>query len=134
MVSIKSNVFQPDLDLMHLVVLAIGLSQAGCTDEVCTPGATQVCVCPGGKQGAQHCNSQGTGWEISTCPMGCNNGSCCVCHGGDCCDGCNYAPSGTECDDCKNCNSTGSCSQNKPDGSSCWYIFTCSGGKCLGIF
>ena len=74
MVSIKSNVFQPDLDLMHLVVLAIGLSQAGCTDEVCTPGATQVCVCPGGKQGAQHCNSQGTGWERCQCPGGADAG------------------------------------------------------------
>ncbi len=33
---------------------------------ICEPGETQVCVCPGG-EGAQSCNSDGTGWEPCVC-------------------------------------------------------------------
>ena len=43
----------------------------GCGDDdmmgVCTPGETQVCVCPGNTSGAQACNSDGNGWGVCAC-------------------------------------------------------------------
>jgi len=41
----------------------------GCSDEgenVCTPGATQICSCAGGKQGAQTCDKDGKAWGPCT--------------------------------------------------------------------
>lgn len=36
--------------------------------DVCVPGATQVCACPGGENGAQACNADGNGFEACLCP------------------------------------------------------------------
>ena len=36
--------------------------------SICTPNLTQVCVCPGGVQGAQSCDATGTGWSKCACP------------------------------------------------------------------
>lgn len=33
----------------------------------CTPGVTQSCLCPGGGQGAQVCNADGSAWEACSC-------------------------------------------------------------------
>ena len=35
---------------------------------VCTPGQQVECACPGGAQGAQACNEDGTGFEACACP------------------------------------------------------------------
>jgi len=60
--------------LLTSVCLALALVAFGCdsgTDEgagsnVCDPGITQECVCPGGN-GAQSCNDDGSGWGDCTC-------------------------------------------------------------------
>ena len=39
-------------------------------DRVCTPGATQPCVCPGAAVGAQACGGDGRRWEVCVCPGG----------------------------------------------------------------
>jgi hypothetical protein len=47
--------------------LALALGLAGCpSGPVCTPGATQRCVCPSG-DGAQTCNAEGSAWEACRC-------------------------------------------------------------------
>ena len=35
---------------------------------VCTPGKQEACACPGGAQGAQACNAQGTAFGACECP------------------------------------------------------------------
>ena len=42
-----------------IVLLSVGCYNPG---GACLSGETQTCVCPGGRSGAQTCNSQGTGW------------------------------------------------------------------------
>jgi hypothetical protein len=53
-------------------LLLVMLAVAGCgespreSDRVCDPGATQWCACPGGVQGIQICNAEGSGWGPCT--------------------------------------------------------------------
>lgn len=42
--------------------------------QVCSPGQQIACACPGGAQGAQACNSSGTGYGACDCPMGTGGG------------------------------------------------------------
>jgi hypothetical protein len=54
-------------------LIAVGLSgwlaaPIGCgDDEVCTPGEQVGCACPGGVDGAQSCNAEGSGFEACDC-------------------------------------------------------------------
>jgi hypothetical protein len=41
----------------------------GCSTIVCDAGGTQVCVCPGGADGAQTCSSDGSGWGDCDCAV-----------------------------------------------------------------
>lgn len=36
---------------------------------VCVPGATQPCVCPGARIGAQRCSDEGARWELCLCEL-----------------------------------------------------------------
>ena len=38
--------------------------------SVCEPGATQLCFCAGGAEGAQVCEEDGSGWGICDCGSG----------------------------------------------------------------
>jgi len=59
---------KPALPLLALVSLSCSDSQGA---AVCTPGATQACVCPGGKAGAQACEKDGMSWGVCYgCPSG----------------------------------------------------------------
>jgi len=60
----------------HSLLLVIAACMLGCgstTDTppvaqtICTPGSTQICVCPGGWQGAQTCAMDGMSWEKCSC-------------------------------------------------------------------
>jgi hypothetical protein len=57
--------------------LAIAMLVAGCTRsndvQQCVPGAQMACPCPGGAQGAQDCNADGTGYNACQCPGGGGN-------------------------------------------------------------
>jgi hypothetical protein len=46
-----------------LTMLALGACSSD-GDPVCTPGATQACVCPGGGAGAQACEKDGKSWGV----------------------------------------------------------------------
>ena len=88
---------------------------------VCSPGQTQT-------QGCGNCGTQSRSCTGS-CYWGswssCNDPCACECSGGTCCsNGCDYDNYGTSCSACKKCNSSGSCSVNKSNGTSC------SGGVC----
>jgi hypothetical protein len=52
---------------LHSLLLGCGDDGGGTSNKVCTPGTTQVCVCPGGKQGAQTCASDGLSWGTCDC-------------------------------------------------------------------
>jgi len=57
----------------HFAALCVALpalssALAGCGgDQVCSPGATQECVCPTGKSAAQVCREDGSGWKSCRC-------------------------------------------------------------------
>src|SRR5581483_10600562 len=57
--------------------VAIAMLVAGCTRssgvQECVPGAQTSCACPGGAQGAQACNADGTGYLDCQCPGGGGN-------------------------------------------------------------
>lgn len=61
----------------------------------------------------------------SPCTNGCQDGVCCVCSAGSCCDGCNYRPSSYACDSATGyrCDTTG-CGGNAQQGTVTQY---CSG-------
>jgi hypothetical protein len=46
-----------------------GTEEGGGGTSVCEPGETQTCVCPDGN-GAQSCNTAGTGWDSCVCGGG----------------------------------------------------------------
>lgn len=50
-----------------VVTLVTCTSSCSSEDKTCAPGATQACVCPSGRQGAQACSPDGTGWGTCTC-------------------------------------------------------------------
>jgi hypothetical protein len=50
---------RPALLLLALASLSCGSDSK---ETICTPGATQVCVCPGGASGAQACDKDGKSW------------------------------------------------------------------------
>ena len=53
-----SATLRPALALVFLLVL--GHTLANCTAvNVCTPGSTQLCVCPDGSQGKRNCSQDG---------------------------------------------------------------------------
>ena len=90
-------------------------------EGICSPGQTQSQAC--GNCGSQIRSCTGS------CSWGswssCNDPCACECGGGTCCsNGCDYDNYGTSCSACKTCNSSGSCSVNKSNGTSC------SGGVC----
>ena len=48
---------------------------SGCgSEQKCTPGETQGCVCPGERRGAQSCKSDGSGWKACQCRVDMNAG------------------------------------------------------------
>lgn len=48
---------------------AYGCNSANSAQQICTPGGTQLCVCPGGGAGAQACNIDGKSWgQCQGCP------------------------------------------------------------------
>jgi hypothetical protein len=50
--------------MKHTLTLLV-LGSVSCSDNdatICTPGATQACVCPAGKTGAQACEMDGKSW------------------------------------------------------------------------
>jgi hypothetical protein len=58
--------FKPGLTLLALASLSCSDDQEA---RVCDPGATQVCVCPGGATGAQVCEKDGMSWGVCNgCP------------------------------------------------------------------
>jgi hypothetical protein len=58
-------------DSWRVVIFSLAIVLGGCSDnngqKICLPGATQVCVCAGGAQGAQACDKDGTGWGQCQC-------------------------------------------------------------------
>jgi len=49
------------------MLTALLVANPSCSSETCVSGATQVCHCPSGKQGAQSCVTEGTGWGPCLC-------------------------------------------------------------------
>lgn len=50
------------ISIVAVVIVGAGLFFCACIeDDACTPGSTQVCVCPGGGDGAQTCMSDSSG-------------------------------------------------------------------------
>jgi len=60
------------LGLVFCAFLALGGCHGDDDDEsmVCEPGATQLCYCAGGAEGAQVCEEDGSGWGICDCGSG----------------------------------------------------------------
>ena len=66
-----------NLHVLHPVVVAffiMSLLAGGCSDDaggqVCAPGITTECACPGGGKGAQTCSAAGDRWEKCVCSPG----------------------------------------------------------------
>ncbi len=53
-----------------VVVFALAGMLAACTNQVCTPGETESCACPGGYEGIQTCREDGSGFEQCRCGPG----------------------------------------------------------------
>jgi len=97
-------------------------SWSGCFGEgVCGAGELEFQSCGNCGSRARSCTGSCTWGSWGACEDPC----ACECSGGTCCsDGCNYDNYGSSCSSCKSCNSSGSCSVNKSNGTSC------SGGVC----
>lgn len=55
--------------LCALALVSSGCDSAGVAERVCDPGVTQACVCPSA-EGAQSCNTEGSGWGACVCAEG----------------------------------------------------------------
>ncbi len=57
-------IFRPSCVLSLLLVVSQGCQPA---EQICEPGETQICICPGSRSGAQSCNEDGEGWSSCAC-------------------------------------------------------------------
>ena len=48
-------------------VLFTGMMMTACAGDVCAPGTTNICLCPGGETGAQSCKDDGSGYDPCQC-------------------------------------------------------------------
>lgn len=53
---------------VRIIVAAALLVVGGCVPQICTPGRTEECPCPGGSPGAQACLADGRSFGQCECP------------------------------------------------------------------
>ncbi len=105
-------------------------SWGSCTGQgICTPGEVGTGSC--GNCGTQSRTCTGScawgGWSL------CDDPCACECSGGTCCtNGCDHDAFGTSCGECAQCNGSGSCTVDKPDGTPC-PDGQCQSGACVCV-
>jgi hypothetical protein len=124
-----------------IVALGLGLFLAAfaCDDshDVCVPGATLACACPGGSSGVQSCNPAGSGFDYCECGTGGSGGG----SGGESSTCGNYCFSSSDCGPGEGClfsDSTGNtclpyeCEDcgNMGYGSCTYFTLTCEFSHC----